>query len=124
MEELKVLKLGAVVIHIPNNVKKKLTFLTDELDILVNIPVMVYEKSRINFLSDFAKMLLSEKDIRKYPDVATFAFWCRTSNLNKITKKSLTQDILRVGLGLVYHNSPSNVPVNFAFSLAFGHSFR
>ena len=119
MEELKVLKLGAVVIHIPHNVKKKLTFLTDELDRLVNIPVMVYEKSRINFLSDFAKALLSEKDIRKYPDVATFAFWCRASNLNKITTE-LDSRHLRVGLGLVYHNSPSNVPVNFAFSLAFG----
>ena len=119
MEELKVLKLGAVVIHIPHNIKKKLTFLTYEPDILANIPVIVYEKSRINFLSDFSKALLSEQNIRKYPDVATFAFWCRTSNLNKIIS-NLGSINLRVGLGLVYHNSPSNVPVNFAFSLVFG----
>ena len=119
MEEFRVLKLGAVVIHIPHNIKKKLTFLTDELDRLVNIPVMVYEQSRINFLSDFSKALLSEQDIRKYPDVATFAFWCRASNLIKINNE-LDSKHLRVGLGLIYHNSPSNVPVNFAFSLAFG----
>ena len=119
MEEFRVLKLGAVVIHIPHNIKKKLTFLTDELDRLVNIPVMVYEQSRINFLSDFSKALLSEQDIRKYPDVATFAFWCRASNLIKIINE-LDSKHLRVGLGLIYHNSPSNVPVNFAFSLAFG----
>ena len=113
------LKLGGVVIHIPNNIKKKLTFLTDESVKLANIPVIIYEKSRINFLSDLSKALLSEQSIRQYPDVATFAFWCRSSNLNKIIT-NIDSRHLRVGLGLVYHNSPSNVPVNFAFSLAFG----
>ena len=40
-------------------------------------------------------------------------------HLNKIIKNHRTSR-LRVGLGMVYHNSPSNVPVNFAFSLVFG----
>ena len=119
MEEFRVLKLGVVVIHIPHNIKKKLTFLTGQSDSLAGIPVIIYEQSRIKFLSDFSKALLSEQDIRKYPDVATFAFWCRASNLNKIINE-LDSKNLRVGLGLIYHNSPSNVPVNFAFSLAFG----
>ena len=107
------------MIYIPDNIKEKLTFLTGESDSLVNAPVVVYEKSRINFLSDFSKELLSDQNIRKYPDVATLAFWCRRSNLNKIIT-NISSKYLRVGLGLVYHNSPSNVPVNFAFSLAFG----
>ena len=86
MEELRVLKLGVVVIHIPHNIKKKITFLIGESDRVVNIPVVVYEKSRITFLSDFSKALLKDQSIRQYPEVATFAFWCRSSNLNKIIK--------------------------------------
>ena len=59
--------------------------------------------------------------------IETFAFLGSRSikarilfnELNKIIKNHRTSR-LRVGLGMVYHNSPSNVPVNFAFSLVFG----
>jgi len=107
------------VIHIPDNIKKKITFLIGESNGVVNIPGPVYEKSRITFLSDFSKALLKVKSIRQYPDVVTFGFWCRSSNLNKIIK-NINSKHIRVGLGMIYHNSPSNVPVNFAFSLVFG----
>ena len=107
------------MIHIPDNIKKKITFLIGESNGVVNIPGPVYEKSRITFLSDFSKALLKDQSIRQYPDVATFGFWCRSSNLNKIIKNINSRHI-RVGLGMIYHNSPSNVPVNFAFSLVFG----
>ena len=107
------------MIHIPDNIKKKITFLIGESNGVVNIPGPVYEKSRITFLSDFSKVLLKDQGIRQYPDVATFGFWCRSSNLNKIIKNINSRHI-RVGLGMIYHNSPSNVPVNFAFSLVFG----
>ena len=107
------------MIHIPDNIKKKITFLIGESNGVVNIPVPVYEKTRITFLSNFSKALLKDRSIRQYPDVATFGFWCRSSNLNKIIK-NINSMHLRVGLGLIYHNSPSNVPVNFAFSLVFG----
>ena len=107
------------MIHIPENIKKKISFLIGTSDKVSNTPVMVYDESRIQFLSDLSRELLNYPDIRQYPDVATFAFWCRSSNLNKIIENHRTS-YLRLGLGLVYHNSPSNVPVNFAFSLAFG----
>ena len=86
---------------------------------MLNQPIVVHDKNRVNFLSELSKLILDYPDIRQYPDVATFGFWCRKSNLNKIFK-NFTSKQLQVGLGLVYHNSPSNVPVNFAFSLAFG----
>ena len=107
------------MIHIPDNIKEKITFLIGESNGVVNIPSPVYEKSRITFLSDFSKALLKDQGIRQYPDVATFGFWCRSSNLNKIIK-NINSKHIRVGLGMIYHNSPSNVPVNFAFSLVFG----
>ena len=107
------------MIHIPDNIKEKITFLIGESNGVVNIPGPVYEKSRITFLSDFSKALLKDQGIRQYPDVVTFGFWCRSSNLNKIIK-NINSKHIRVGLGMIYHNSPSNVPVNFAFSLVFG----
>ena len=107
------------MIHIPDDIKKKISFLIGKSNQVSNAPVMVFDESRTKFLSDLSRELLSNSSIRQYPDVATFAFWCRSSNLNKIIKNHRTSR-LRVGLGMVYHNSPSNVPVNFAFSLAFG----
>jgi hypothetical protein len=115
----KMQKREGVVIHIPKDIYSKLTFLIGESNYISNTLVEVYDELRVEFLTDLSKNLLSQPDIRKYPDVATFAFWCRSSNLKKIISNSYTNH-LRVGLGMVYHNSPSNVPVNFAFSLSFG----
>ena len=106
------------MIHIPEKIYDKLTFLVGESKYISNSPVVVYDKYRIDFLSDLSKELLSKKFIRDYPDVATFAFWCRRSNLLRIVKEQHSKH-LRLGLGMVFHISPSNVPVNFAFSLAF-----
>ena len=107
------------MILIPKDIFSKLTFLIGGSNYISNSPSGVYNYLGVEFLAELSKNLLSQKDIRKYPDVATFAFWCRNSNLKKITHNPFNNN-LRVGLGLVYHNSPSNVPVNFAFSLAFG----
>ena len=107
------------MIHIPENIKQKINFLIGDPNSLSNKPVIIYDRDRLLFLSDLSRSLLEHPNIRQYPDVATFAFWCRKSNLNKI-KKNHNVNYLQVGVGLVYHNSPSNVPVNFAFSLAFG----
>ena len=63
--------------------------------------------------------LLKNKNSRQYPDVASFAFWCRLSNMKK-HKAGFLSFFERVGRGLVIHITPSNVPVNFAFSAAFG----
>ena len=107
------------MIHIPKNIANKVNFIIGNNLKVFNQPVVVHDENRINFLSELSKLILDYPDIRQYPDVATFGFWCRKSNLNKIFK-NFTSKQLQVGLGLVYHNSPSNVPVNFAFSLAFG----
>ena len=71
------------------------------------------------FLQDLSYNLINRKESRIYPDIMAFAFWCRKANINKI-KKKFEDDNLRLGLGLVFHITPSNVPVNFAFSFAFG----
>ena len=113
------LNLEVVVIQIPKKIHTKLQFLIGDSKSISNNPGLVNDEIRLEFLTELSKTLLNKENISKYPDVATFAFWCRGSNLKRISTNS-SSSYLRVGLGMVYHNCPSNVPVNFAFSLAFG----
>ena len=79
----------------------------------------VYDDLVLAFLNDLSKELRDDPEARRYPDIMTFAFWCRKANLVRL-KEQYTDTIGRIGKGIVFHIAPSNVPVNFAFSLAFG----
>lgn len=73
----------------------------------------------LDFLAALSKALLAHQNVRLYPDVATFAYWCRASNLSRMAR-AFDSRLQRMGRGLVLHIAPANVPVNFAFSWAFG----
>ena len=79
----------------------------------------VYDDLVLAFLNDLSKELRNDPEARRYPDIMTFAFWCRKANLVRL-KEQYTDAVGRIGKGIVFHIAPSNVPVNFAFSLAFG----
>jgi len=75
-----------------------------------------FDDDVIAFLNDLSALLRKNRD---YPDVATFGFWCRKAAL--LQEKQKYDDISeRFGKGIVFHSTPSNVPVNFAFSFASG----
>ena len=82
-------------------------------------PTKPYSEDAISLLSKISNILLKDKNARKYPDVISFAFWCRKSNLQRL-EKNFESSHSCLGRGIVLHIAPSNVPVNFAFSLAFG----
>lgn len=119
MGESRMQRSGVAVIHIPDNIRSKISFLVGASGQVANAPVMVFDQSRLDFLSDLSSALLANSEVRLLPDAVTFAFWCRKANLAKIATSADARR-LRVGLGMVFHISPSNVPVNFAFSLVFG----
>lgn len=73
----------------------------------------------MTFLRGFSATLLQDKAAREYPDVVSFAFWCRTGALRAM-KEGYSDLQLRLGRGVLFHIAPSNVPVNFAYSLAAG----
>ena len=79
-----------------------------------------FSQSAIEFLHALSQELNLDPRIRTYPDVATFGFFCRRSNILQLKKQFVNDQRLRLGRGLVFHIAPSNVAVNFAFSLVCG----
>lgn len=77
-----------------------------------------FEESTVNFLNGLSRILSKDPRTRAYPDVATFAFFCRKANILKIKERYGIRS--RLGRGVVFHIAPSNVPVNFAYSLFCG----
>ena len=82
-------------------------------------PNDVFDKDTILFLNDLSKEVLNSSICKKFPDLVSFGFWCRRSNIRKIFNNySFFKN--RMGRGTVLHITPSNVPTNFAYSMVFG----
>lgn len=113
-------RLGGVVIHIPDEISGRLELLVGDPGLISNRPSEIFSDERIEFLTALSSTLFKLPHVRNMPDVSTFAYWCRKSNLMRLRDQSKFQNKLKMGLGLSFHICPSNVPVNFAFSLAFG----
>jgi hypothetical protein len=87
--------------------------------ILVTRPFPPYKELLCEFLNDLSAELKSCGGSSTYPDIMAFAFWCRKANITKL-KADFEDGKARLGRGLVLHITPSNVPINFAFSFVFG----
>ncbi len=73
----------------------------------------------IEYLNALSASLMTDRESRLYPDVVTFAFFCRKANLLKM-KAAYQFEELRQGRGILFHIAPSNVPVNFGYTLVAG----
>lgn len=82
-------------------------------------PRMPFDDNVCAFLEDLSREIKKDPRIRRYPDVASFAFYCRRANIARL-KGTYQDGQLRMGRGFVFHIAPSNVPVNFAFTYLFG----
>ena len=87
---------------------------------LSSTPTEAFDMTRVRFLAQLSRRLLADPRVRALPDVATFAYWCRQANLSRMAATSKVVGRFQMGLGLTFHICPANVPVNFAFSMAFG----
>lgn len=74
----------------------------------------------IEYLNALSASLLKDSQTRQYPDVVTFAFFCRKANLAKLKEFYGNGSAIRLGRGIVFHIAPGNVPVNFAYTLVAG----
>ena len=82
-------------------------------------PMQPYDELICNFIGELSIELNLSPLSNKYSDIKTLAFWCRKKNIINI-KKNFISNETRLGLGLVFHITPSNIPTNFAYSLIFG----
>lgn len=73
----------------------------------------------LNFLCDLSQLLSANPHARAFPDLYSFGFWCRRASL-EIMRGHYPEIDSRLGRGVVFHIGPSNVPVNFAYSLVAG----
>jgi len=101
----------------------KLDFLLGTSETVENIrkqkPMTPFSEKTVGFLDEISRQIRKLPDIRNYPDVASFGFWCRKASVSRFEKEySDTDD--RLGRGVTLHFAPSNIAVLFAFSMAAG----
>ena len=80
---------------------------------------IVGDPMRVKFLSTLSKSILASKEAKAYPDLITFAYFCRDKNIKSILNKN-SELTRRYGWGTAIHIAPANIPMNFAFSFLFG----
>ncbi len=85
-----------------------------------NSPLEPFSNEAVKFLNTFSKILLNNPKVSEYPDLVTLSFFCRKANIMLFKEKYTNPDVLRLGIGLVFHIAPSNVAVNFFYSLVSG----
>ena len=91
------------------------------METLEERPVVPFADEVIEELDALSKALMKDPASRQYPDVVTFGFFIRKANLQKLKGVFSDQKSeVRLGWGTVFHIAPSNVPVNFAYSVVAG----
>lgn len=88
-------------------------------DVVAAKPLSPFAEEVIEELNALSQALMRDSASRQYPDVVTFGFFCRRGNLMKL-KEEYGSNAIRLGRGLIFHIAPSNVPVNFAYSVVAG----
>lgn len=80
-------------------------------------PLRPFAPEALDFLSALSAALLKDREAKAYPDVITFAYFCRKAHLARLEEEYAGRLDGRLGRGVVFHIAPSNVPINFAYSL-------
>ena len=83
-------------------------------------PDVPFSDEVIEFLNALSSAIMKDRMSRLYPDALTFAYFCRKGNLMKLKEQYVHEGDLRLGRGVLFHIAPSNVPINFGYSLVAG----
>ncbi len=70
-----------------------------------------------DFLAELSALLMKHPRAKVFPDVITFGFFCRHGNISRLKSQYSGICENRLGRGVTFHIAPSNVPINFAYSL-------
>ena len=107
--------------EVPGNIRYLVgaeDILKDMADISAKKP---FDESILAFLDVLSKKMMKLPEAKVYPDIMTLAFWLRKSSMIHLKKRfEFTDECIHLGRGVVFHIAPSNVPVNYAYSLVTG----
>ena len=103
----------------------EITYYAGNENILLKMPEVTprkaFDKSVLDFLSDLSKEIMGDRDAKAFPDVVTLGFWLRSASLEHMHERFTKGDNnMHIGRGVALHIAPSNVPVNYAYSLFAG----
>ena len=97
-------------------------FLVGDMDVLCHMEhvraLPLFSKSVVSFLSRLSEVLLHDSRAKAYGDVIAFAFWLRKASIEHVVSKYGVFEG-RIGWGMAFHITPSNIPVQFAVSLVY-----
>lgn len=98
------------------------TFLVGNQDRLLateSVPALpIFSEAVIYFLSCLSEELLHNSEAKKYGDVIAYAFWIRRKALEKV-RDEYDAVSNRIGRGMSFQITPSNIPVQFAVSMTY-----
>lgn len=118
-----------VVIHMRRSLDREvinsIVYLVGDADVLnamADVPAKpLFDWEVLEFLNDLSKTLMKDSQSRNFSDVVTFAFWIRMASTKRMQEQYGKKDKnIHLGRGSAFHIAPSNVPVNFAYSLVAG----
>lgn len=107
-----------------SDVLNRVTYLTGSAETAAMLPEVrakiPFDDEIVEFLNDVSKELMGNRSAKAYSDVVTFGFWIRKGSILKLKERFEKNDGMHLGKGIAFHIAPSNVPVNFAYSLVAG----
>lgn len=113
-----------ILMQLNSDVLNRVMYLTGSSDIAANLPEVrarvPFDDIVVDFLNDLSRELMRDNNARVFSDVVTFGFWIRKGSVLKLKERFENSDGVRLGKGVAFHIAPSNVPVNFAYSLVAG----
>ena len=111
-------------ISLDKTVLDRVTYLTGSAEIAEKLPStparQPFDDPIVDFLNDVSRALMKDSRSKDYSDIVTFAFWIRKASVLKLKERFMNKDGVFLGKGVAFHIAPSNVPVNFAYSLVSG----
>lgn len=113
-----------ILMQLNSDVLNRATFLTGSAEIAVQLTdvkaLEPFDETIVEFLNDVSRELMNNRETKAYSDVVTFAFWIRKGSVLKLKERFEHSHGFHLGKGVAFHIAPSNVPVNFAYSLVSG----
>lgn len=110
--------------QLSSDVLDKVNFIVGSADIAARLSEVSaktpFSDDIVNFLNDVSKEIMKDPRSKTFSDVVTFGFWIRKGSVMKLKERFETEDGIHLGKGVAFHIAPSNVPVNFAYSLVAG----